>query len=347
MLYTTVMETYTGTFKTELFTYPIFDEYFRGMSFSCFDIETLGLSPSRAPVILAGFLDVDPDGNAVNTQYYTETPEDEAKLLLATVKKLNSVDIVVTYNGRSFDLPYIAKRYSMIFGEVPRISAFDLDLYQLVRCGSFLKGVLTGLSQKDVERYMGVNEEREDEISGAESVRLYQEAVLETDPVIKRSARDKILLHNSDDVAQLYRILPIVRQCDLHKAFALKGYPVMRSSLTNTLIPRRLTITRNRLASGKLTIQGTYPGNPICYISYPAIGSPFDVRFKADGTFEIIMPVETRSGAVFCDLSEFLNDDGEFIGYGGYVNGYLILKEKGELNYREINALARKIVQIV
>ena len=347
MLYTPIMEVYESSYRTDIFKYPIFDEYFGGMSFCCFDIETLGLSPSRAPIILSGFLDVDPSGNAVNTQLYTQTPEDEGELLKKTVEKLNSVDMVITYNGRSFDIPYVAKRYAMIFGTTPEIRCFNLDLYLMVRYGSSLKDVLDGMSQKHIERYMGVADDREDEISGAESIQLYQEAFFETDPVIKDSIRRKILLHNSDDVAQLYRILPILRQCDLHKALATKGYPVHRSDLTNALIPDNLIITQNRLVSGKLMITGTYPGEPFTYVSYPSIDRPFDVSFSSDGSFEVILPVERRSGALICDLGEFLHDLGDFTDYGGFVNGYLILKENGEPNYREINALARKILQIV
>ncbi len=347
MLYTSPMETYTYSYKTELFRYPIFDEYFGGMSLCCFDIETLGLSPSRSPMILAGFLDVDSEGNAVNTQYYLDTPEGEAELLRKTVEKLNSVDMIITYNGKSFDIPYVLKRYSMIHGSVPEIRPFNLDLYQMVRYGSSLKDVLSGMSQKHIERYMGVADERDDEISGAESIQLYQAAFYETDPVVRRSIVDKILLHNSDDVAQLYRILPVIRQCDLHKALMMKGYPVSRHGLTNVLIPDRLTITQNRLVSGRLRITGTYPGEPFSYVSFPSIDRPFDAEFRTDGTFEISLPVERRSGALISDLREFLPDFEDFSDYGGYVNGYLILKENGEPNCREINALARKIVQIV
>ena len=347
MLYTSAMQIYESSFKTDIFNYPIFEEYFGGMSFCCFDIETLGLSPSRAPMILAGFLDVDPDGTATNTQYYLDAPEDEAQLLSKTIEKLNSKDLVITYNGKSFDIPYVTKRYAMIYGKMPTIRPFDLDLYQVVRYGSSLKDVLGGMSQKHVERYMGVSDDRDDEISGAESVQLYQAALLETDPTVKELLTEKILLHNSDDVAQLYRILPVIKQCDIHKAFSMKGYPVRRSSLTNALIPDCLTITKNRLVSGKLKIAGTYPGEPFSYVSFPSIDRPFDVNFMTDGTFEISLTLESRSGALISDLREFLPDPEEMSIYGGYVNGYLILKENGEPNYREINALAAKILQIV
>ena len=347
MLYTSIMQVFQTSYKTEIFHSPIFDEYFGGMSFCCFDIETLGLSPSRAPMILAGFLDVAADGTATNTQYYLETPEDEATLLRETVEKLNSYDLLVTYNGRSFDVPYVTKRYAMIHGRMPEIRPFNLDLYQMVRFGSSLKDVLTGMRQKNVEEYMGVAGDRTDEISGAESIQLYQEAIFEPDEVKRSLIREKILLHNSDDVAQLYRILPIIRQCDMHKVLAMKGFPVIRSGLTNALIPDRLTITRNRLVSGKLKIEGAYPGEPFSYVSFPSIDSPLDVNFTSNGKFAITLPVETRSRAQISDLREFLANPEDLSKYGGYVNGYLILKENGELNYREINALARKICQIV
>ena len=51
---------------------------------------------------------------------------------------------------------------------------------------------------------MGLWQSRDDEISGAESVELYNTYEKIQDPALG----EKILLHNSDDILQLSRLLP-------------------------------------------------------------------------------------------------------------------------------------------
>ena len=67
------MEVITREIKTEYFSNAILDEYFEGRSFCTYDIETLGLDPRRAPVILAGMMCVSPDGSAQVKQFFLHT----------------------------------------------------------------------------------------------------------------------------------------------------------------------------------------------------------------------------------------------------------------------------------
>ena len=89
---------------------------------------------------------------------------------------------------------------------------FHLDLFALVRsCTNFNK-FLPDLKQKTVEKYLNIDENRDDLISGAESVTLYDRYMSSRD----ESILNQILLHNSDDCIQL---------AYLTKLF---GYPLSR-----------------------------------------------------------------------------------------------------------------------
>lgn len=55
---------------------------------------------------------------------------------------------------------------------------------------------------------MGLSDSRKDSISGAESVELYLEYKKCQDQSLKEKLEKKILLHNHDDLLQLYKLLP-------------------------------------------------------------------------------------------------------------------------------------------
>ncbi|MEG0157062.1 MAG: ribonuclease H-like domain-containing protein, partial [Anaerovoracaceae bacterium] len=92
-------ETHEGTD----FRFGPYRQYFGDLSVGVFDIETTGLNPKNAKLILAGLLV--PQGDSfVLTQYFAEYPEEEALVLAALVEDLCKLDVVITYNGLAFDL---------------------------------------------------------------------------------------------------------------------------------------------------------------------------------------------------------------------------------------------------
>jgi DNA polymerase elongation subunit (family B) len=114
--------------------------YFGGRSLCIFDIETTGLYPRRDQLILSGLISID-NNLATVTQYFAEDPSQEKAVVDATLKQLALSDVIITYNGRSFDLPFLqarAKRYRL-----PAPASFcDLDLYTVLRYHSDLKDML-------------------------------------------------------------------------------------------------------------------------------------------------------------------------------------------------------------
>ena len=336
------MEVIKKTLKTEYFSSPILDEYFEGRPFCTFDIETLGLDPKRSPMVLAGLMSVFPDGTAEVTQFFLEAPEEEHILLDRVIGELGRYDYIVTFNGRRFDLPYVEKRYKMIYHCLPDIRPFDLDLYLLIKGHSGLKEILPSLRQKCVEEYMGLSSSRDDLISGAESVELYYKYLTEEDETLKEEIKQKILLHNFDDVVQLYRLLPIIRQCDLHSASYKRGFPVFDPSGSSDMLLKTDTI---RLTRSSLTISGTYSGETFVYRKYSDMDSNWEAEFSRDRSFRITCPVSSRQNGIFINLLDFFSETDDFRAYRGFVNNYLILKNENECYFRDINHFVCRLME--
>ena len=344
----TDMEVIKQDLKLEYFDSNILNDYLGRRHFATFDIETMGLDPRRAPMILAGFMNVEPDGKAVITQYFLDRPEEEHALLDAVIGKLNSYDYVVTYNGKRFDLPYVMKRYSMMNHKEPEIRAFDLDLYLAVKGFSGLKGVLPSLSQKSVEEYMGLTDTRSDKISGGESVELYYQYMTEEDPIAKEHLKRIILLHNYDDVIQLYRLLPLLRQCDMHAAAYKLGFPVYQEDQV-------LTVGDIRLTGRSLTVKGSYTGDAFTYHGFSTMERPYETIFTKDREFKVVIPVMREADSVYVNLLDFFrcgpDDEGmdpvpqDLKDCAGFVNDFLVLKAGDDVNYRDINIFLKKLLE--
>lgn len=93
-------------------------------SFVFFDLETLGFF-SR-PIILFGLARVS-DGRLEISQYILRSMEEELPALLATRAFLGEEPVLVSFNGRAFDLPYLRERYAF-YGESSLVPALHYDL---------------------------------------------------------------------------------------------------------------------------------------------------------------------------------------------------------------------------
>ena len=336
------MKTIEYHHKLEYFSYALFDRYFGDMSFCVFDIETLGLRPGFCPVVLAGVMTVERDGSCLLTQYFAETTEDERELLLSLEEYLNDFDCIITYNGRHFDVPFIKKRAEVCGLYGFSVKPFNLDLYLIINGHSPFRQTLKSLSQSSVEEYMGLSSGRLDEISGKESVDLYYEYQSCPDPDLKASLMEKILLHNHDDLVQLYRILPVIKQTDLHSAMYSLGFPVKGEGDWPDLTVRNLN-----LSARTLTVSGTLPQNPDGYTAYTGFSSPaqcYDCTINSDGNFQFTIPVEKLRGDLFINAKELLGDTSALEKLPGHVNGFLVLCQNNKRNPLEINMLARELL---
>ena len=178
-----------------------FKDDFNGKNICFLDIETTGLSSKYNEVILIGALCLE-DNRVHITQFFAENTNEELELLTVFECFLNKFEYIITYNGASFDLPFLKKRFAHynINHSIDLIS--HLDLLKLVRKNKKLLK-LENCKLKTVERFLNIY--REDTISGRESVSLYKDYEYTKDSYKK----EIILKHNYDDIFYLPKLLSI------------------------------------------------------------------------------------------------------------------------------------------
>ena len=317
-----------------------FNRFFNANKISIFDIETTGLYPKHDKIILIGFVHIIPgynDGELV--QFFAETPEEEKDILLNTTHEVSESDILITYNGRSFDVPFLdtrCKKYSIHSKNI-----FNLDLYQLVRNYSTLKNVLGSLSQKSMEGFMQIEHLRADEISGGESVNLYNEYTA-NDSASFRSEEllKKILLHNRDDVLQLTRLMSLLKYFDLNVAVEKIGFTT-----------KDLLVTEYTLSGTQFKINGLQKNEYVDYISFPNLKFSGKIEFNGEnGFWQAEYPIYTRKEGKFVDLTEFKemlsSNNGKYLilSKNSIVDNKLILSNYGKQNSTACYDFARLFV---
>lgn len=348
------MQIIERTHKLEYFESRILEKYLGGMRMAVLDIETLGLYPKHEPVILVGLMSVAGDGTAISRQFFAESAstEEETALLEAVSDELASYDHLLTYNGRRFDIPYLKVRAEKlgVNGLARQLEMFNLDLFMFVKHYSALPHFLPNLRQKSIEEYLGLKSSRDDEISGGESVILYQELeklnaleianelskltgsnaenplareVQISDIDAKKAAiSEKILLHNHDDLVQLYKILPVIMETAIHIGFNKQGFP-----LAGVCGWPNLNVKKIKLSASSFTVSGVYvprsykgsqsagpaandkalndADDSISFTSFSTPERPYNVHFAPDGSFMLEIP----SFAAVLEASTSSEDD--------------------------------------
>lgn len=108
--YQSFVDRYPGTVKTlPLMKDPELAELARTDPINCLwvDIETTALS--SAPLFLIGTMHY--EGHDFHmTQYFARSFEEEKPVIEAAMKEMGDFTLVITYNGKIFDLPYIKDR---------------------------------------------------------------------------------------------------------------------------------------------------------------------------------------------------------------------------------------------
>ena len=323
------MKTITQELQINIPRRPILDMYLSPGPFSLLDIETTGLSPAYSSVVLAGVIVVKDDVATLN-QFFATGPYDEEEILSRVTNLLSETNYLITYNGRFFDVPFLNKRcvkYNMVMPTV-----FDLDLFVLFKHYSDIPKLLPKLNQKTIEEYAGIHTLREDRISGGESVDLYNQ-YLETGSL---DLERRILLHNADDLKQLLRLMDLLKNVDIHRAFYKSGFPVNGGLLKGF-----------NLKKNNLTITGI-SHNPSDYISFPSLEKPYHFQMsKKDGSFEITLPCEVMKDSIYIERIPSLDSEKAALleSFPSFFNNYIILKEEGSINYPTVNILGAAIAE--
>lgn len=187
-----------------------------------FDIETTGLSAQSSYVYLIGLMRIE-NKKCVLTQLFCDTFSEEKELLKLFIEYVKGCECLISYNGTTFDIPFLNHKFSrhaLRFGINPECS---LDLYiELRKIKKYLE--LENLKQITVEKRAGY--ERTDTFSGDELIELYTEytgrerlaSITNRPDVIEQvnALRTSLLLHNSDDLEGLASIYEHFGYISLH-----------------------------------------------------------------------------------------------------------------------------------
>lgn len=147
------------------------------------DIETTGLSPRSSIITLVGILDTDGYHAFVYDRNLSDLRE-----------ALEKYDLIVTYNGASFDLPFVEHHFGSVFMHKAHI---DLR-FVLGRLG--LKGGL-----KSIENRMGVGRPSElSSLNGFDAVRMWHMWTRGNE-----GALDTLIRYNAEDVLSLPKLAEI------------------------------------------------------------------------------------------------------------------------------------------
>lgn len=300
--------------------------YLEGCRLAIIDIETTGLHAEKNKVIIGGILIIEPTGFTVK-QYFAESKSEEDRLLNYFYKDLKDIDVLINYNGSSFDIPFLNKR--MAYHKIPySIPAYQsLDLYKIIKNTHYELG-LHDFKQKTVENFLGI--QRSDQITGKQSVDLYKQFLETNDPEIKTI----ILNHNLDDLHCLAKVMKILSKFDLHKIMFESGFQVKKSG-------KKIAIEKIKSDKNNIYAEGKILGSSIPYTSYAA-GYNAVTSLDSSELF-IQIPFIKQNSIMFIDLTDFDFDLGRLYEYPNVQNDLLIIKKDKAVSYVEINLLIKHL----
>ncbi len=164
------------------------------------DIETTGLH-SINPVFLVGILFCR-ENHWVIRQYLARDYSEEKALLWQTAEHLKTAKLITSYNGKSFDLPYLKGRmryHQIVEGE--RIT--HIDLLRTTR--RKYRNSLPNCRLLTIERYL-FGSERVDDLPGSLVADHYHRYVETGDEKLVQA----ILKHNAEDLLSMAKLLGIL-----------------------------------------------------------------------------------------------------------------------------------------
>lgn len=215
------------------------------------DIETTGLKRDATILYLIGCGWHENDDYHI-IQWFNDDGVSEPAMLLALQDFLSGHPApLLTFNGESFDIPYLNRHYELNNMDFRLNLTGSLDLYRMLRPFQTLFRLPHG-KQKDWEHFLGID--REDLYSGGQLIGMYKQYLIKKDPGLL----DILLLHNMEDIRGMEALLPLASyQGLMNGAFSLREVSCSASFTAfcqlKAPLPRPLQIT---VPIGSLDISG-------------------------------------------------------------------------------------------
>lgn len=169
-----------------------------------FDIETTGFSADVTALYLIGCIYFK-EGEWQLIQWFAEDKNAEKEALSAFSDFIKDKKYLICYNGNTFDLPYLRKKYEK-YGLT--FQSYKYEIIDFYRVFASYKGFLglKGLKQKDIEKFLSTT--REDKFSGSELIEWYSKylKLRFSDSAEKDEIYNGLILHNSDDLVGLVKL---------------------------------------------------------------------------------------------------------------------------------------------
>lgn len=201
----------------------IFDNYVNE-NIIFFDIETTGLSPDRGEVYLIGCL-VFQQNQWRLIQFLSESPSDEKKILVAFQNLCNFHDTYIHFNGRSFDIPYLNKKFSHYHLKGFSSLSTEIDLFRKIKSYHALLQLET-YSLSSLMEFVG--RKRKDFFTGRELIGQYLQYRSQKSSCLEKN----ILLHNKEDVLGLLDVFIIEQQIQaLKSAYKVNSWYIESNSI--------------------------------------------------------------------------------------------------------------------
>ncbi|HIX72590.1 MAG TPA: ribonuclease H-like domain-containing protein [Candidatus Anaerobutyricum stercoripullorum] len=195
-------------------------------SYTFLDIETTGLKRDTTILYLIG-CGFHTDGGFHIIQWFNDDGVSEPEMLAALRDFLASrPSPLFTFNGESFDIPYLNRHYELNEMAYRLPEKDSLDLYRALRPFQALFHLSRG-TQKDWEAFLGID--REDPYRGGQLISFYKKYLRTKDTDLL----DLLLLHNMEDIRGMEALLPLTACVDLlQHTFLLENV-----SLSGELLP--------------------------------------------------------------------------------------------------------------
>jgi uncharacterized protein YprB with RNaseH-like and TPR domain len=161
------------------------------------DLETCGLASS--PVFLAGTMHWNGE-DFVLRQYFARHYGEEPALLAAVHEQARGFELLVTFNGKSYDAPFLHAR-ALTHGVPLALPPYHLDLLHAAR--RRWKGVLRDCKLQTLEHHVCRRPRRVGDVPGEQVPGIYHEYVRRGDPY----ALVPVFHHNLLDVITMAEIL--------------------------------------------------------------------------------------------------------------------------------------------
>lgn len=326
------MEIYNYTIETNL----KISKYFSAKNLCFLDIETTGFSRKYNQVYLIGLVYYDKNTHNWNlVQFFANNLNEEKEILNNLNNQISNFDLIVSYNGDNFDLPFIQSRmkHYNIKSKLMNINSFDI--YREIRNNeSYLE--LDNMKLKTVEESLGIY--RSDEYSGKDCINFYFQYTKTQNDNYKKN----ILKHNYED---LFYLLEVLRIFDV-----LKDIKSLSINMDKDIL--YIEILDIRIKEDILTIVcSTSPLNKkIDIIHYD---ENFNLKWQNETSLTIDLNI--REGLItptkkclFINKGEFpINNDLKDLSQYMVPNNFILLKVEKKLIMKNVKNIIKDLVLYV